>query len=369
MLELQKFIQEHSDWENLLKQPPYCLKISYDCEVVGFNYNQIESDFSNLIVQEARGIWLYRYTYDVACHSFDKFFNYGEQYAANVDWSTAEVQEKIDGSLMKVWFNKITKEWMLSTNGTIDACKAPTGDIILPTFWHVFQKALTNNDLTWEKLTEKLMEEYTYTFELVSPQTRVVIPYEKPDLYLIGIRSNYTNYEVVPESLNLGIKRPKKFPINTIESAIESASKLPWDEEGYVAVDSSFHRIKIKSSEWIKAHYVRNNNVVTKSVLVETILNGEQNEFLTYASEYKQQLEKIETQMKQIYETFKNCFYTMMNLELLSPKDYAQIVKKQPTMVQDYLFKFNNGTFVKQYLSSWSINKWCDILDSMEEAK
>ena len=56
----------------------------------------------------------------------------------------------------------------------------------------------------------------------------------------------------------------------------------------------------------------------------------------------------------------------MMNLELLSPKDYAQIVKKQPSMVQDYLFKFNNGTFVKQYLSSWSVNKWCDTIEQFE---
>lgn len=373
MLKIQEFIIKHKKWEQLLSEKPYCLKISHDCGVVGFMYNMLDSDFSEKIVQESRGLWLYEDNFEVACHSFDKFFNYGEEHAAKLDWDTVEVQEKIDGSLMKLWFNKRTQEWMLSTNGTIDARKALTGDIIFPTFYDVFQEALKNNGYTWESFTElfsmEILNEQTYTFELVSPMTRVVIPYEKPDIYFIGGRANESGEEFSPRvalEYYVHIKTPKTFRINTLEAAIEAASKLPWDEEGYVAVDENFNRVKIKSSEWVKAHYVRNNNTVTRAAIVDTILKGDQEEFLLYAADYKPYLEDTQNKMKQIYEMLKNSFYTMMNIEQLTPKDYAQMVQKQPRVVQDYLFKFNNGALAKSYLSNWSVNKWCDTIEQFE---
>jgi len=55
-----------------------------------------------------------------------------------------------------------------------------------------------------------------------------------------------------------------------------------------------------------------------------------------------------------------------MNIEQAAPKDYAQMVLKQPRIVQDYLFKFNSGSLAKSYLSNWSVNKWCDTLDQLE---
>lgn len=373
MLKIQEFIIKHKKWEQLLSEKPYCLKISHDCGVVGFMYNMLDSDFSEKIVQEARGLWLYEDNFEVACHSFDKFFNYGEEHAAKLDWDTVEVQEKIDGSLMKLWFNKRTQEWMLSTNGTIDSRKALTGDIIFPTFYDVFQEALKNNGYTWESFTAlfsmEILNEQTYTFELVSPMTRVVIPYEKPDIYFIGGRANESGEEFSPRvalEYYVHIKTPKTFRINTLEAAIEAASKLPWDEEGYVAVDENFNRVKIKSSEWVKAHYVRNNNTITRAAIVDTILKGDQEEFLLYAADYKPYLEDTQNKMKQIYEMLKNSFYTMMNIEQLTPKDYAQMVQKQPRVVQDYLFKFNNGELAKSYLSNWSVNKWCDTIEQFE---
>lgn len=374
MLILQQFIRQHPDnWETLLQQKPYCLKITRGAGVVGFNYNMLESNFSEKIVQEARGLWLYEDNFEVACHSFDKFFNYGEANAANIDWDCAEVQEKIDGSLMKLWFNKRTREWMLSTNGMIDSRKATTGNVILPTFYAVFQEALKNNGYTWETFTElfskDILKDQTYTFELVSPMTRVFIPYEKPDIYFIGCRRNDSGEECNPRDTfqyYVNIKTPRTFPINTLESAIAAASRLPWDEEGYVAVDKNFNRIKIKSTEWVKAHYAGSNNTITLPVLVDTIIKGEQDEFLVHASEYKEQLEKVRDKMKQVYENLKNSFYSIFDAVPYTPRDYAQKVMMQPKMVRDYLFKLNGGAFVKQYLAEWSVNKWCDAIEQLK---
>ena len=111
---------------------------------------------------------------------------------------------------------------------------------------------------------------------------------------------------------------------------------------------------------------MRNNNSITRAAIVDTILKGDQEEFLLYAADYKSYLEDTQNKMKQIYEMLKDSFYTMMNIQQLTPKDYAQMVQKQPRVVQDYLFKFNNGALAKSYLSNWSVNKWCDTIEQFE---
>lgn len=109
---LLEFIQNHpNDWEEKLSSDPYNLKISRDGLYVMFKYNQLSSDFSNPIVREARGIIFREDNWKCVRRAFDKFFNYGEPNAAEIDWNTAKVQTKIDGSLISAWFD--------DKNGTI----------------------------------------------------------------------------------------------------------------------------------------------------------------------------------------------------------------------------------------------------------
>lgn len=116
---LLEFIQNHpDDWEEKLSSNPYNLKISRDGPCVMFKYNQLSSDFSNPIVREARGIIFREDNWKCVRRAFDKFFNYGEPNAAEIDWNTAKVQTKYDGSLISAWFDD--KKWHYSTNGTIE---------------------------------------------------------------------------------------------------------------------------------------------------------------------------------------------------------------------------------------------------------
>ena len=101
MLKVQEFIRSNSDWECLLSSEPFNLSISYD-EVFGrklvmLKYDQLSSDFYNAIVKECRGLILDAETFEVVSYPFNKFFNYGEPYAADIDWSSAYVTQKLDG--------------------------------------------------------------------------------------------------------------------------------------------------------------------------------------------------------------------------------------------------------------------------------
>ena len=62
MLHIQKFITEHSDWEALLQEKPYCITISRDVKfghnLIMFKYSQIDSNFNEALVRECRGLIL-----------------------------------------------------------------------------------------------------------------------------------------------------------------------------------------------------------------------------------------------------------------------------------------------------------------------
>ena len=74
-----------------------------------FKYASL-SNFNDPIVKEARGIIIDTFNYEVACFPFNKFGKYTDYYADEIDWNTASVQEKIDGSIIKMWFNKYTNK-------------------------------------------------------------------------------------------------------------------------------------------------------------------------------------------------------------------------------------------------------------------
>ena len=118
-MELLNFLNTHSDWEQLLAAAPYSLDIKRDGDYVLFSYNQFLSDMSLELVKEARGV-IFRKENDrwiCVCYPFRKFFNWQESNADAIDWSKGvDVLEKIDGSLMKLWYDR--GEWHLSTNGT-----------------------------------------------------------------------------------------------------------------------------------------------------------------------------------------------------------------------------------------------------------
>ena len=124
---LCKFINNNPNWESILSEYPYFITIRKDGPLAIFNYNLLASeivegeteedtkrftcDFSLPEVQEARGIIINYETLEVVCWPFRKFGNYGESYVDTIDWRTARVQEKVDGSIMKLWFNKLTNNW------------------------------------------------------------------------------------------------------------------------------------------------------------------------------------------------------------------------------------------------------------------
>ena len=362
MLALLKFINQHKEnWEELLTRDPYNLKINRDEGYILFKYNQLCSDFNLPEVQEARGIIFKESDWNCVCHAFDKFGNFGESYCPEIDWSTASVQEKVDGSLMKVWYDET---WHISTNGTIDAFKAPLecADKEITSYGDLFLYCLKHSFSSFKAFTSFLDEEYCYMFEMVSPYNRVVIEYPEPKLYYLGCRNldlhfeeSYIKFNPFENGLGCLMDSPKTYPLHTLKEVQEAANALPWNEEGYVVCDANFNRVKIKSPEYVLAHHGRTNGNISTSRLLEIILNNEIDEFLIYANEYTDKINNLIAEMELFKTQVKLEIVNLSPANYTSRKEYAEVVKKYPSYMQYFLFRYENvdEEFKKITISGW----------------
>lgn len=364
-LELRDFILSHDNWEELLATDPYNLKISRDGDYIMFKYNQLSSDFTIPLVREARGIIFRESNWECVCFPFMKFGNYGESYCPNINWSTASVQEKVDGSLIKLWHDN---GWHISTNGTIDAFKAETGDVKYPNFGKLVSYTISQVFGNPFRFYKMLDPSCTYMFELVSPYNRVVIPYEETKLYFLGMRDMEDGKEWDPEDSDVSyfFQLPKRYNMHSLEDIQKAANSLPWDEEGYVVCDVNFNRVKIKSPQYVMAHYVRNNGVINTERLVQIVLDGEQEEFLIYASDYADELHKVEKAMYEVgYKAFDKLkeLFDMHKFETRGA--YASKVKECPGYMRDFLFHCFDSKIFWDYAKSWSVDRWVKAINEL----
>ena len=312
LLDVQKFIKSHpNNWEILLNNKPFCLnitrKIWNNLNLVMFKYNQIESDFNESIVRECRGLILNEDTYDVVSYPFNKFGNVGEGvWVDNIDWNSAHVLEKCDGSIIKIV--KVNGKLLISTNGCILASECNISNITessLKNFEDLFYWAIKEQFPNFKQdWFEQLFKEgYTYIFELCTNANKVVVPHPEPKVYFIGIRNNKTYKEVYifDHDFSKIFPTPKIFPLKTLDECIAATQAMPWDEEGYVVVDKNFNRVKIKSPAYLLAHQLANNGNMSIRRAIDIYMAGECDEILAYFPEYKSAFDEIDKRFNDKY--------------------------------------------------------------------
>lgn len=341
-MEVLEFMNTHRDWEDILTQPPYSIKVKRDGDYILLKYNQLSSDFSLPIVRECRGSIFYlnqHGKYECVCRAFDKFGNYGESYVPEIDWDNAVVEEKVDGSLMKVWHHN--NQWHVSTNGTIDAYKAEVDDAGL-TFGDLFDEAIL---LDKHKFFGGLNPNSVHMFELVSPKSRATISYPHTELYYLGSRDMHTmkEYKVYDSELMwmYGVHYPKIFPLHTIEDCLSYVKTMTKDEEGFVIRDTHFNRIKLKSPEYLLAFHLNNNGAITTKRIISMMKDEMVDDFLAYCPEYTDRVQEVIDTISNIAQQMDAKWNEYHKIHWDNRRAFAAAVQKE--QYKDFLFvKLNN---------------------------
>lgn len=326
MLNIQKYLVEGGSLEEL--EAKYCIYYRihnrYD-NLYLFRYDtNLNPNFSLPIVRECRGIILDKNdNWRIVCRSFDKFFNYGETNQADIDWSTAQVQEKMDGSLIQFyWYDN---HWEVSTQGMPDASGVLHNDLSGRSFaeyiWEVYNKSSF-------KLPDN--GDHCFYFELTSPYNRIVVEQREAKFTLLGARNLTTQQEITPveasKLISGEVAFTKTFDLANVEEMVSSFEDMdPVQQEGYVVCDANFNRIKVKHPGYVRLHYLKEYTSSIKNI-ANIIRQGEQVEAALYFPEFKPVLDEFSDRLEKFIAEREKEYSFVKDLE--TNKEFAFSVQK-----------------------------------------
>jgi hypothetical protein len=360
-MQLQSFLREHSI-EELERRFAITAKPHKTFpNLYLFKYNQLESPFAERIVQESRGVILDRENnWRVVARGYDKFFNAGEHLAASIDWPTAHVYEKLDGSLIQMYY--YANAWRISTSGTPDASGPVdnSGMTFEQLFWDTW------NQLNYIVPSDKY-KNLTFLFELMTKHNRVVVKHEQSRIVLHGARYTDKNMdEMFPEYLASihGWNYPQSFSLNSLEDIQKAAVILkPLESEGYVVVDERFNRIKIKSPAYVAiAHLV---DKFSSRRILEILRLGEENEFEAYLKDFPEwttTFHHTKSRWEALIEDITNNYNVIKDID--SQKEFAAQATKLE--FSGALFAMRKGKLPKDYLSKLNIKNLEEMIKRYE---
>jgi RNA ligase len=300
---------------------------------------------------------------NVVAKPFPKFFNYEEHKPEDIPNEYFEVYEKMDGSLgiffyyeeelsderrYNIWFNnnyetgmerffdpnnlpnfddpyyeptpKIKGEWHMTTRGSFTSEQAIKGMEIA-------------NKYNYNKIC---VPGYTYLFEIIYPENRIVVDYGKEErLVLLGVMNRrgeeFPYEELVEEGWDIVMK------YKTWGEDWETLKKeISKDNEGYVIRFSGGMRMKIKGDEYVRLHRIL-TNFSTKDIW-ELLRNNEQLEpFLDRVpDEFDAWVKEVVRDLQTEFDTIKNKIEIEFR-ELIDKKEFADKIADNPN--RSLLFK------------------------------
>jgi len=340
-----------------------------------FQYSNIAVDFSKVETRESRGIILDSdNNWKIISYPYDKFFNYGETLAAQIDWSNNVIYEKLDGCLMTMYY--YDNQWLVSSSGKPDAGGLASKD-----------NSVTLEDVFWKIWTDKKYTlptdtEVCYIFEMLTDKNPVNIKYPVNDIILHGARNIISLQELSPKIIAAeydwncipihNIEINNKEPQAYFDSLLEFAnSRSGTRYEGIVVCDKNFNRIKIKSKQYTIIAYslnsLKNRPKESRKRLFELIVEDNINdldelctvlpELGAIAVEIKEQVETLNKIILDEYEIIK----------YIEPqKNFAEEAKKSVYSTCIYMMRLNKIKNPKIWFAQNGYDKFVKLLTNIK---
>ena len=211
---------------------------------VSLNYDQIEAKDGHPLVDGCRGLVVRQDhdgprgspgAYSVLARPFTRFYNLGSGHAADIDWSTAAFEEKLDGTLCIVYLDPDLDDFCVATRSVPDA-DVPNSEGV--TFAELFWRHSGASDVGGYDA------ECTYLYELTGPGNQIGVPYDAWGTTLLARIDNAT-----------GVETPGDAPRHRFETLAEAQDWLGRQPghaiEGFIVRDGAGRRVKVKSAQYL----------------------------------------------------------------------------------------------------------------------
>ncbi|KKM74281.1 hypothetical protein LCGC14_1401810, partial [marine sediment metagenome] len=224
----------------------------------------------------------------------------------------------VHNSLMTLYHYR--NEWHVQSSGTADAGGSvngamiewrENGKLIMPFpkdfaayFWQIVNNTGMNlAQPLWDKMC-CVPTDLCFMFEMMGPLNRIIVNHKIGRLVLLGARNINTGEELTPSDaaclLPGKVEVVQKFPLSNLDEIVSTFDDMnPVEQEGYVVVDSSFNRIKIKCPAYVALHYAKGEEVTPK-ILLKIAVAGENDEWVAHFDKYKVGLLEIRLKLERL---------------------------------------------------------------------
>jgi len=282
------------------------------------NYNQGGRNEYNtlvrgMVVRKPDASWRGDELALIASFPFTRFFNKGEQEAAPIDFGASEMLEKMDGSMVGVFFpdgDPNNPQWhtrrMLSTHG-------PDMQMVITSFDKQNQYRFMNliGEMVKKLKFEKTDTKMTYVFEFVHEASKVLTQYDQSQwgLYLLGARNIRTHRELTEDKLDetakrIRSKRPRRWKTSgdqqEIQRLMDELERTTKNFEGAVFRDPKGQRVKLKRDDYVKLHHMLDK--LSYKHLIPVVLNGEEDEVLAHFPEAQEMIDEFKERFQAFIE-------------------------------------------------------------------
>ena len=317
---LLDLIKNNKNWKKFLEAEPRFITIK-QCpwtnngsliypELYMLSYDGILSDFNDKYVQLCRGCVISLKDPNnpvMIVAPFTKFGNYGQSFCPEIDWSSALVEQKVDGILIKLFYYDNKWHWITNNGWNTNL---PWKEMIkIPSKYKEVETDTCNTiqdliDYCLKKNNAILSEfhpDYTYMFELISPKMRILVDNPKTDLVYLGCRNlySYDEYSLdMAKAIIPGIKKfntVKYFDLHNMDEVLQLCNSYKGDQdEGVVVVDKNFNRVKIKCEDYIRLKGYRRMFDTTDEQIWKGMREGTIDDALQVFPELNEKIQEIQ---------------------------------------------------------------------------
>ena len=288
-MELSNFTkntQIYGDIKTQLNSAPYNLTLSEDTDqnIYMINYNKLNSDLTNKLVKECRGVLLEKDTNKVLCYTFDRKEKPDDMKTfLSENWNNLSFYESIDGSQIRLYYHNET--WNIATTRCINASNA---------FWYSNKSFETLFRECFDLDYDKLNTNYCYSFVIKHSENRIVSNYDSNTLVHVLTRDmSSDSYNIVDH--DIGVNKPVKMTFTDVDELykfVESSDRT--DIEGVFIWNNNKH-MKLKLNSYMNIKKLRNNTFDLFYEYVENKVNNTHDDYINTYSEYVYDIEYYES--------------------------------------------------------------------------
>jgi hypothetical protein len=237
-------------------------------------------------------------------------------------------EEFVEGTMINVFFDPaigITGGWEISTRNTVGATSTFYKSSHSKTFRQMFMEAAAECKLDIERLDKSVC----WSFVLQHPENRIVVPFNKPQLYLVGIYTikNINNEVIVTsydrdsykslfhEYLGTTVRFPENYNFNSYKELVDKYGSMntSYDIVGVIIYNKETgERSKIRNPVYEQVRNLRGNQPKLQYQYLCLRKEGKVKDFLKYYPENKKEFSTFRDEVhlftNTLFSNYVSCY-------------------------------------------------------------